>query len=70
MPDEPIPFYPAMRCHMAPLPPGSAPVDGCDCRICQWGNALVRGTEALDRAVGPIRPDTPEWRALMVLARD
>ena len=67
MPDEPVPFYPAMPCHMAPLRPGCTPQPGCDCRICQWARGRVAGDLALD-IDGPVRPGTLAWGALLALA--
>jgi hypothetical protein len=32
---EPV-FYPDMACHLAPLRPATAPLDGCECRVCQF----------------------------------
>lgn len=66
--DDPIPFYPDLRCHRAPLRPGHAPKDGCDCRICQWALDRALNEVALNDATGPIRPGTPEWGALLETA--
>jgi hypothetical protein len=69
VPDEPVPYYPEMRCHMAPLPPGQAPEDGCICRVCDWARASS-DRAALDSATGPVTPGTPAWYGLLALARD
>lgn len=40
-----------------------APLDGCDCPVCDW--------VALNRALtdgAPIKPGSPEWRALLEAA--
>lgn len=61
MSDEPIPFYPNLACHLAPLRPGAAPLVDCRCRICDW----ARAKDALEVSVGPILPGTPAWDALL-----
>lgn len=69
MTDEPIPFYPDLRCHRAPLRPGAAPAQGCDCRICQWATARAANEALMDSVTSqPIRPGTPEWDALLATA--
>lgn len=33
---EPVPYYPVLLCHAAPLPPRDpAPKDGCACAVCE-----------------------------------
>lgn len=66
--DDPIPFYPNLRCHMAPLRFAKAPKRGCYCRICDWARARNEGETLLAEARGPIRPGTPEWGALLAAA--
>lgn len=67
MPDDPE-FYPELRCHMAPLRYGSAPMADCTCRICTWADARSWNDTTLALARGPIKPGTPEWRALLETA--
>lgn len=59
---EPV-YYPDTPCHMARLRPGQAPEDGCDCAVCRWARARTEIP-----AIGPIKPGTPEWDALMEIA--
>lgn len=69
MPDpEPIPFYPSLACHAAPLRPGSAPLLGCECRICEWARNKATGESYLAGVSGPIQPGTPAWEALLAEA--
>ena len=44
MTDKPLPPYPEFPCSKAPLPPGEAPVDGCECKVC---NALRKNAKRL-----------------------
>lgn len=71
MGDEPVPCYPEMPCHMAPLPPGQAPAPDCLCRICDWANrkSVTYLTLTLAGYGGPIRPDSAAWDALLGAAR-
>ena len=52
-------FYPENPCSEAPLPPGEAPVEGCDCKVC--ASLLINA--------GPVRPDSPAWPYLLRLGR-
>lgn len=61
MGDEPVPYYPEMPCHTAPLPPGETPEDGCHCRICEWARRRA--------SVEPIKPGTHAWNALLEASR-
>ncbi len=65
--DDPVPYYPEMRCHMAPLREGYTPRLDCDCRVCLWARDRTAGEVALDMD-GPVRPGTPAWGALLTLA--
>jgi len=67
MKPEPIPFYPTLLCHLAPLREGHTPRPDCDCRVCLWARERVAGEIALD-IDGPVRPGTPAWGALLALA--
>lgn len=69
MPDEVSPYYPDMPCYTAPLRPGSAPQDGCICKVCQWARLRQRDDLLLDAASGPIVPGTSAWKALLAAAR-
>ena len=53
---EPLPTYPDFPCSEAPLRPGEAPVEGCECKVC----AAMQ-----PRDEGPVRPGTPAWAALL-----
>lgn len=35
---EPV-YYPERLCHLAPLRPAKAPIDGCDCKVCRFFRA-------------------------------
>lgn len=67
MMNDPIPFYPVMACHEAPLRFAKAPKRGCICRICQWARDRAAGAIALD-IDGPVTPGTPAWGALLAQA--
>jgi hypothetical protein len=67
MPDDFVPFYPDMPCWKAPLRFSKAPKRGCRCRVCEWAKARSEGEASLGLATGPVRPDTPEWAALLSL---
>jgi hypothetical protein len=66
--DDPIPFYPDLRCHRAPLRPGIAPKVGCGCRICLWATARAEHEAVLNGVTELVRPGTPQWDALLATA--
>ena len=49
-------LYSDFPCSEAPLRPGEAPVEGCECKVC----AAMQ-----PRDEGPVRPGTPAWAALL-----
>jgi hypothetical protein len=51
-------YYPERLCHMAPLRPAKAPLEGCECRVC----AFFR------EPIVPVRPGTPAWDRLIAEA--
>jgi hypothetical protein len=59
-------YYPEMPCHLAPLRPDIAPFRFCRCRPCGWARALARYDASLD--VGPVRPGSERWEALLEIA--
>lgn len=61
---EPVPYYPQMPCHLAPLPPNIAPLKDCRCRICVWASARLVSPIGDE----PVLPGTPEWDALLTIA--
>lgn len=69
MAGEPVPYYPEMPCHMAPLPPGQAPKPDCLCRICDWANRRAENAVVLGFSRSPVKPGTRVWDALLEAAR-
>lgn len=68
MPPDLVPFYPDMPCWRAPLRFSKAPKRACHCKVCEWAKARSEGEARLDLAVGPVKPGTPEWDALLSFA--
>lgn len=68
MPD-PVPFYPELRCHMAPLRAARAPEPECDCKVCGWARDRASAEAQLASVTDPIRPGGPDWAALLEIAR-